>query len=65
MTGNKGSDVLSSTGDPRLDLSVKCVRGATEDSLAIALQSVLNLGTQEALEDAFVLAFHSRNIRGG
>ena len=65
MTGNKGSDVLSSTGDPRLDLSVKCVRGATEDDLSIALQAVLNLGTQEALEDAFVLAFHSRNIRGG
>jgi len=63
--GNKGSDVLSSTGDPRVDLNVKCVRGATSDVLNKDLKAILALGTQEALEDAFVLAFHVRNIRGG
>ena len=63
--GVKGSDVFSSSGDPRLDLSVKCVRGADPTALRAALDSVLALNTQEALEDAFVLAFHSRNIRGG
>ena len=64
-TGVKGSDVFVSSGDPRLDLSVKCVRGADPAALRAALDSVLALNTQEALEDAFVLAFHSRNIRGG
>lgn len=65
MVGNKGSDVLSRTGDPRLDLSVKCVRSANADDLKATLRAVLALGTQQALEDAFVLAFHTRNIRGG
>lgn len=65
MTGNKGSDVLSSTGDPRLDLSVKCVRNAATADLEATLKAVLAIGTQQALEDAFVLAFHARNIRGG
>jgi len=63
--GVKGSDVFSSSGDPRVDLNVKCVRGADASVLRTALDSVLALKTQEALEDAFVLAFHSRNIRGG
>ena len=63
--GVKGSDVFASTGNPRLDLSVKCVRGADAAALQSALDSVLALKTQMALEDAFVLAFHSRNIRGG
>jgi hypothetical protein len=48
-----------------VDLNVKCVRGADAAVLSAALDSVLALKTQEALEDAFVLAFHSRNIRGG
>ena len=64
-TGVKGSDVYTSTGDPRLDLSVKCVRGASALDLCKSIKAVLDLKTQQALEDAFVLAFHSRNIRGG
>jgi len=63
--GVKGSDVFSSSGDPRLDLSVKCVRGADASVLSAALDGVLALKTQQGLEDAFVLAFHARNIRGG
>ena len=63
--GVKGSDVFSSSGDPRVDLNVKCVRGAESAVLRTALDGVLNLKTQEALEDAFVLAFNARNIRGG
>jgi hypothetical protein len=64
-TGTKGSDVYTSTGDPRLDLSVNCVRGTDPNKLSDLITAVLALGTQEALEDAFVLAFHTRNIRGG
>jgi hypothetical protein len=63
--GVKGSDVFSSSGDPRVDLNVKCVRGADASVLRAALDGVLALKTQEALEDAFVLAFNARNIRGG
>jgi len=63
--GVKGSDVFSSSGDPRVDLNVKCVRGADASVLRSALDSVLALKTQESLEDAFVLAFNARNIRGG
>ena len=63
--GNNGSDVYSSTGDPRLDLSVNCVRKAEPEKLESSVKSVLALNTAQALEDAFVLAFHARNIRGG
>ena len=63
--GVKGSDVFSSSGDPRVDLNVKCVRGAEPTALCAALDGILALKTQESLEDAFVLAFNARNIRGG
>jgi len=64
-TGVKGSDVYATTGDPRLDLSVKCVRGAERVALQSGVAAVLALNTLEAVEDAFVTAFHARNIRGG
>ena len=63
-TGVKGSDVYATTGDPRLDLSVKCVRGTDAPTLQAAVKAVLAMNTQEAIEDAFVTAFHARNIRG-
>lgn len=63
--GVNGSAVFDSTGDPRCDLSTLCVRGADPVALAEGLRKVLELDTPEALEDAAVLAFHSRNVRGG
>ncbi len=63
--GNKGSDVYSTTGDPRLDLSVNCVRNVSPEKLDSTMKAILALNTLQALEDAFVLAFHARNIRGG
>lgn len=62
-SGVKGSDIYTTTGDPRLDLSIKCVRGSGD--LKDSIKNVLALNTQQATEDAFVLAFHARNIRGG
>ena len=59
----KGSDVYTTTGDPRLDLSVTLVRGAT--NVGAGLEKVLDMNTTESLEDAFVMAFHTRNVRGG
>jgi hypothetical protein len=68
-TGTKGSDVFTSTGDPRLDLSVRLVRGADPTVIRDDLQAVLDLAKTDtsgtALADAFVLAFHTRAVRGG
>jgi hypothetical protein len=61
--GVKGSDVYMTTDDPRLDLSVSLVRGAT--GISAGLEKVLDMNTAESLEDAFVMAFHTRNVRGG
>lgn len=61
--GIKGADVYTTTGDPLLDLSVGCVRGAEVSRLQTGLQKCL--GSPTALEDAAVLTFHCRNIRGG
>lgn len=66
-TGTKGSDVFTSTGDPRLDLNMRLVRGADPAVIRDDLLSVLELGKSDtqALEDAFVIAFHTRAVRGG
>jgi hypothetical protein len=59
--GTKGSDVYDCTGDPRVDLSVRLVRGAEPADLKARIKTIAALD----LADAFVLAFHSRNVRGG
>ena len=63
--GVKGSDVYSSTGDARVDLSTSLVRGLDAESIQSGLDRILAMGTEEAFEDAFVLAFQTRNVRGG
>ena len=63
--GVKGSDVYSSTGDARVDLSTSLVRGLDSDAIQMGLNAIFAMGTDEAFEDAFVLAFQTRNIRGG
>ena len=63
--GVKGSDVYASSGDPRVDLSTSLVRGLDAASIQKGLDSIFAMGTDEAFEDAFVLAFQTRNIRGG
>jgi len=59
--GSKGSDVYDSTGDPRVDLSVRLVRGAEPADLTARIKAIAALD----LADAFVLTFNSRNVRGG
>lgn len=63
--GTKGSDVYDSTGSALLDLSVLLVRGAEKEDVATLLSKVLSEGTTQADDDAFVLAFQTRDIRGG
>lgn len=59
--GSKGSDVYTSTADERVDLSISIVRGANPVDIVMRTQRV----AATHLADAFVLAFHSRNVRGG
>lgn len=61
MGGAKGSDVYSSSGDALVDLSVRLVRGGWTAGLADLFVNAL-LASEE---DAFVLAFQTRDIRGG
>jgi len=67
VTGVKGSDVYESTGDPRVDLSTMAVRGCSVESLKFHMKAVLELGKTDpqAYEDAFLIAFQTRNVRGG
>ena len=63
--GVKGSDVYETTGDPRVDLSVLSVRGATQEQIKPLMKLLLADEAHKMYEDAFVLAFQTRNIRGG
>lgn len=63
--GVKGSDVYESTGDPRVDLSVMLNRGLATETIRDGLDKIFAMGTDESFEDAFVLAFQTRNVRGG
>lgn len=62
--GVKGSDIYTPEGvnDPRVVLSVKSVRGACERELESWLKRVVDAGH---IEDAAVLAFLIRDVRGG
>jgi hypothetical protein len=55
--GTKGADVWEDTGSALLDYSIGAVRGASKETL----RKILSVSS----EDAFVMAFHVRNIRGG
>ena len=67
-TGTKGSDVYDSTGSSLLDLSVRLVRGAAAGDIRARIREFSgydSIGSRDRLVDAFVLAFHTRNVRGG
>jgi hypothetical protein len=60
-TGSKGSDTYTNTRDERVDLSLLMVRGANPVDLVARTRRV----AAAHLADAFVMAFHARNVRGG
>ena len=60
--GVKGADVWANTGSALVDYSVSAVRGADSKSLCKILAVV---DGKKGTEDAFVMTFHVRNIRGG
>ena len=63
--GVKGSNVYADAGDPRLTLYTQLVRGSFEDVVRRGLRDILAMGIEEALIDAVVLAFQTRDVRGG
>lgn len=63
--GTKGSDVYDSTGSALLDLSVLLVRGADASTIRDLMNKVLTGTSTEQEDDAFVLAFQTRDVRGG
>lgn len=67
MVGTKGSDVYTAAGveDPRVALSVLLNRGAEQATIRSGIDSILAMGDAEAVKDLFVLAFQTRDIRGG
>lgn len=60
--GVKGAAVYTTTGDARVDLNMKLVRGAAAEELTAGLDAVL---AAEHDADAFVMTVHARNVRGG
>ena len=72
-TGTKGSDVYTFDGvnDPRVALYVQLVRGQTEEIINTGLKKIIYCSDtnitdyDKLLEDAIVLTFMTRNIRGG
>ena len=66
-TGVKGSDVYTASGvkDPRVAFSALLVRGFHENLIRDGLTKILESGDKQFIEDAFVMAFQTRDIRGG
>jgi Domain of unknown function (DUF2828) len=52
-------------GDARVALFFALVRGITGDRIRDLLEGVLNMGGAESAADAIVMAFQTRNCRGG
>jgi len=68
QVGTKGSDVYTAAGvkDPRVALSALLVRNANADTIRGGMDAVLRMEDQkQALTDLFVLAFQTRDVRGG
>ena len=64
-TGAKGSDIYDTTGNELLDLSVMLVRGLSREQLWATMAGPLGSKNVDSLVDLVVLAFLTRNIRGG
>jgi hypothetical protein len=66
MIGAKGSDVYSSSGNNMVSLSALLVRGVNQSTVkAVVSELVETLKAKEDVEDLMVLAFQTRDIRGG
>ena len=64
-TGVKGSDCYSSTGSTLCDLYAMLNRGLDANSIKDSIVSIFTSGSVQERVDAIVLAFQTRDIRGG
>lgn len=63
--GVKGSDVYKTTGSKLVDLASILNRGLPKETIQTALTEIFATGDLQDKVDAFVLAFQTRDIRGG
>ena len=65
--GTKGSDVYTAVGveDPRVALSVLLTRGADVNNIRSGMEAILKMEDPQAVKDLFVMAFQTRDVRGG
>jgi len=63
--GVKGSDCYVETGSKVLDLSIMLNRGLDEETIRAAITEIFLDGSLQDKVDSFVLAFQTRDIRGG
>ena len=65
--GTKGSDVYTAEGvnDPRVALSALLVQGCEESTIRKLLDEIVFQGKSDVLEDAFVMMYQTRDVRGG
>lgn len=63
--GVKGSDVYKTTGNKLVDLASILNRGLPNETIKAALTEIFTTGDLQDKVDAFVLAFQTRDIRGG
>ena len=64
-TGIKGSDCYTSTSSHLNDLYVRLNRGLAEADIQAYIDAVFRTGSAQDKVDLFVLAFQTRDIRGG
>jgi hypothetical protein len=65
--GVKGSDVYTAAGvqDERVALSALLTRGVTSETIKPLIDAIIAKDDLNQLEDLFVLAFQTRDVRGG
>ena len=65
--GAKGSDVYTAAGvqDERVALSALLTRGVTASAIKPLIDAIIAKDNTSQLEDLFVLAFQTRDVRGG
>ena len=66
-TGVKGSDVYTAAGvqDERVALSALLTRGVASETIKPLIDAIIAKNDTSQLEDLFVLAFQTRDVRGG
>ena len=63
--GVKGSDVYTDAGDPRVTLFTQLVRGRDAKDVRRGVSDIMAIDTDQAITDAAVMAFQTRDVRGG